>query len=605
MSETSDKKSLIGINIKVLAFFTLLSLAVTWPLILHLNDRVPGWGVADNYEYLWKMWWFKHSIVDLGQNPLIAPEIFYPSGFALAHAELTPLHTVIGLPVTMLWGEITTYNLFAMLSFILTGWATYLLVRRWTNNTWAGMLAGILYVLNSYHTVRYGGILPLMAIEGIPIFFLGLESWIDTRRSLWIGVTILGFLLAAWASIYYAFGLLILGPIYGLVRLRPLRPLLLDRSAWTAMGLLGLGLLVVLVPLVLPYIQLGQELELKIPLEDTDFWSASPTDYLLPPGLHPLWGEWVRGRLLSVPQEFPQIALEFVLGVGFIAILFAFYGWRKSRVDGREAILWLLVAAFVLSLGPRLHFGRHPVVVPAPDSVINVFHTIMDTLSRWLPTEESYAPLAAEGLTIPLPALFLRWLLPPLEGMRAWNRFAAFTSLGVALLAGLGYATWISEEVRPALIGSARFNRERLVGVVVLALAIFELWPQPIPLQAVQPRPVDKWLAEQPEMFSIMELPLTSALSAPQMLYTRYHGKRITFAYGTYFPYWYRSQFPELQECPNQSCLDLLRSWEVTYLLLNLNDTPTGPMLMSRLDEAIALERVDQIGDIVVYRLLR
>jgi hypothetical protein len=229
----------------------------------------------------------------------------------------------------------------------------------------------------------------------------------------------------------------------------------------------------------------------------------------------------------------------------------------------------------------------------------------MDTLSGWLPTDETYAPLAAEGLTIPLPALFLRWLLPPLEGMRAWNRFAAFTSLGVAMLAGLGFAAWISEEIKPALIRSARLNRVQLAGVVVLALAIFELWPQPIPLQAVQPRPVDEWLAEQPGQFSIMELPLTSALSAPQMLYTRYHGKRSTFAYGTYFPYWYRSQFPELQECPEQACLDLLRSWGVTYLLLNLDDTPAGPMLKPRLDEAIALLRVDQIGNIVVYQLLR
>jgi hypothetical protein len=353
-----------------------------------------------------------------------------------------------------------------------------------------------------------------MAIEGIPVFFLGLEGWIDTRRYRWIAVAIFGFLLAAWASIYYAFGLLILGPIYVLARLGPLRPLLRDRSAWTALGLLGLGLLVVLVPLTLPYIQLGQELDLKIPLEDTDFWSASPTDYLLPAGLHPLWGESVRDRLLSVSEDFPQIALEFVLGVGFIAMLFAFYGWRKSRGRVRRAILWLLVAAFVLSLGPRLHFGRHPVVVPAPDSVVTLFHSVMDTLSGWLPTDETYAPLAADGLTIPLPALFLRWLLPPLEGMRAWNRFAAFTSLGVAMLAGLGFAAWISEEIKPALIRSARLNRVQLAGVVVLALAIFELWPQPIPLQAVQPRPVDEWLAEQPGQFSIMELPLTSALSA-------------------------------------------------------------------------------------------
>ena len=369
------------------------------------------------------------------------------------------------------------------------------------------------------------------------------------------------------------------------------------------MGLLGLGLLAVMAPLTVPYLQLGQELELH--LEDTDFWSASPTDYLLPPGLHPLWGERVRDRLLSVSDDFPQVALEFVLGVGFIAMLFAFYGWRRSRGAERRAILWLLIVAFVLSLGPRLHFGRFPVVIPAPEKVVSAFHSVMNTLSVWLPTEETYAPLAAEGLTIPLPALFLRWLLPPLEGMRAWNRFAAFTSLGVSLLAGVGYATWIANEVRPARRKLERFNREHLAGVVILALAIFELWPQPVPLQAVQPRPVDEWLADQPGQFSIMELPLTSALGAPQMLYTRYHGKRITFAYGTYYPYWYRAEFPELQECPEAACLDLLSSWDVRFLLLNMDDVPAGPVLAPKLDESLSLKRMAQFGDIVVYRLLR
>ncbi|MCI0862105.1 MAG: hypothetical protein J4N82_09255 [Chloroflexi bacterium] len=418
-------------------------------------------------------------------------------------------------------------------------------------------------------------------------------------------VTTLGFLLAAWASIYYAFGLLLLGPIYALARLRPLRTLFQYRKAWIAMGLLGLGLLAVMAPLTVPYLQLGQELELQIPLEDTDFWSASPTDYLLPPGLHPLWGERVRDRLLSVSDDFPQVALEFVLGVGFIAMLFAFYGWRRSQGPERRAILWLLIVAFVLSLGPRLHFGRFPVVIPAPEKVVSAFHSVMNTLSVWLPTEETYAPLAAEGLTIPLPALFLRWLLPPLEGMRAWNRFAAFTSLGVSLLAGVGYATWIANEVRPARRKLERFNREHLAGVVILALAIFELWPQPVPLQAVQPRPVDEWLADQPGQFSIMELPLTSALGAPQMLYTRYHGKRITFAYGTYYPYWYRAEFPELQECPEAACLDLLSSWDVRFLLLNMDDVPAGPVLAPKLDESLSLKRMAQFGDIVVYRLLR
>ncbi len=313
----------------------------------------------------------------------------------------------------------------------------------------------------------------------------------------------------------------------------------------------------------------------------------------------------MRERLLTVQADFPQIAFEFVLGLGFVGLLFAFYGWRYGRGNVRRAALWLTIAAFVLSLGPRLQFGRHPVVIPAPAAIVDAFNGVLNLLGDWLPSGEGYQSLAAEGLTVPLPALLMRWLLPPLLGMRAWNRFAAFTSLGVALLAGLGYAAWISREIAPASKGwRQRRRRETVAGLAVLALAVFELWPGQVPLQAVEPRPVDLWLSEQPGQFAIMELPLVSALSAPQMQYTRYHGKRTVFAYGTYFPYWYRERFPELQGCPEPACLDRLRGWDVRFVLLNRQALPEGADLETQFEQSEALQRMTRRADIVVYQLL-
>ncbi|HEY44873.1 MAG TPA: hypothetical protein G4O11_12910 [Anaerolineae bacterium] len=587
-----------------IAFFIILTLTVTWPLALHFTDQVPGWYVADNYEYLWKMWWFKHALLDLHQSPLVAPHIFYPQGFQLAHAELSPLHTLVGLPLTWLWGEIPTYNLFSMLSFIITGWATFALIRRLTGNNWAGLIAGVLLSLTPYHIVRYGGIIPLASIEGIPIFFLGLEIWFSERRLRWITIAGLGFALSAWASLYYAAGLLLLGPIYALVRLRPLKQSLKEKKTWIAVGLLATIILVALGPLALPYIQLGRQVDLLIQLDEVDFWSASLSDYVIPPGLHPLWGNWVRDKLLSIPVEYPQIALEFILGAGWIGLLFALYGWRQSPSPARQAIFWLLLSAFLLSLGPRLHLGRHAVVIPAPQAIVDGFHRLMNTLGESLPSGESYQLLEADGLTIPLPALLLRWLLPTLQGMRAWNRFAVFAIMGLSLLAGLGFASWVTQELAPpSYTQEIRHRRKQIAGIIVVALVIFELWPGRIPLQNVQPRPVDEWLAMQADQFTIMELPLTSALSAPQMLYTRYHGKRIAFAYGTYFPYWYRQEFPELLDCPDLACLDLLQSWDVRYLLLNRQALPEGSQLEEALDQTAELSREVVLDGIVVYQL--
>jgi hypothetical protein len=588
-----------------IVFFTLLTLAVTWPLILHFSSRVPGWYVADNYEYLWKMWWFKHALLDLHQNPLVAPQLFYPEGFQLANAELVPLATILGLPLTWLWGEIPTYNLIILLSFIVSGWAVFALLYKITGNVWSGLFAGVLFVLSPYHVVRYGGILPLSSIEGLPLFLLGAEGWAQSGRHRWAILAAIGFVVAAWGSLYYALGLALLGPVYILVRRRPVGAILQDRRARISLGVAaGIGV-VALLPLGLAYFNASRQVSLRIPLEDVDFWSASLSDYLIPPGLNPIWGEWVRLHLLTVPAAYPQIGLEFVLGLGFVCLVFAVYGARHGGAQSRTALMIFTLAALVLSFGPRLHWGRYPITIPAPSSVVNAFDHLMNAIGNALPAHEPYLVSQGAGLTVPMPALILRWLIPPLKGVRAWNRFAAFVSLGTACLAGLGLSAWLSREViRPDEAPVRQSRRLLAVGIIVLCLAMFELWPVSIPLQPVGPRPVDVWLASQPGQFTIMELPLNSALSAPQMLYSRYHGKRTAFAYGTYFPYWYREKYPELAECPAPACLARLRSWGVRYILLNLDAVPAGSRLQADLEISRDLRRITTLDQIVVFELL-
>ena len=186
--------------------------------------------------------------------------------------------------------------------------------------------------------------------------------------------------------------------------------------------------------------------------------------------------------------------------------------------------------------------------------------------------------------------------------MRAWNRFAVFFSLAIAVLAGIGYAAWLRREVIPKATGKSR--RVWISSIVVISLAVFELWPGRIPLQKIEARAVDAWLAEQPGQFTIMELPILSALSAQQMMYTRYHTKRTAFAYGTYFPIWYRQTFPELEECPGTQCLERLREWEVRYLLLNQDADEARGRLRQKLDRSTDLESVIELDGIRVYRLL-
>lgn len=188
--------------------------------------------------------------------------------------------------------------------------------------------------------------------------------------------------------------------------------------------------------------------------------------------------------------------------------------------------------------------------------------------------------------------------------MRAWNRFAVFVSFCVSIFAGIGFSTWYSKEISQKT-QNIFLNRKYYIPVLlIIVIATFELWPKTVPMQTVQPREVDRWLSEKEENFNIMEFPLTSSLSAPQMLYTKYHDKRIAFAYGTYFPYWYRMEYPELEQCPDPDCIDLLKSWDVKYVILSLDDIPKGPKLEKRFKLSKNLKLVHQFENEYIYKLI-
>src|SRR5512137_2060699 len=103
-----------------LAFFTALTPIMTYPMALHLADAVPGppW---DNFVWLYDLWWFKHSLFDAGVSPWFNPQIFHPFGYNVGLSETILASKALGLPVTLLAGEVATFNILVLASFALSG----------------------------------------------------------------------------------------------------------------------------------------------------------------------------------------------------------------------------------------------------------------------------------------------------------------------------------------------------------------------------------------------------------------------------------------------------------------------------------------------------
>ncbi|RUA18220.1 MAG: hypothetical protein DSY55_00650, partial [Clostridia bacterium] len=119
-------------NLLILLLFSVLALALTWPLLPHIFSHVPGDGI-DDPALAWNLWWAKVSFVDragamgLVHNPFAGDSMFYPIGVNLAFYTLTLLNGALSIPLQSAFSLIFTSNLLLLSSFVLSGFGAYLL----------------------------------------------------------------------------------------------------------------------------------------------------------------------------------------------------------------------------------------------------------------------------------------------------------------------------------------------------------------------------------------------------------------------------------------------------------------------------------------------
>src|SRR4051794_11575938 len=74
-----------------LAFYLLVALVFSWPLALHLGDRVVLSESGDVWQHLWNNWWMRFSLLDLHTHPYTTPMLLHPVGANLFFHALDPM----------------------------------------------------------------------------------------------------------------------------------------------------------------------------------------------------------------------------------------------------------------------------------------------------------------------------------------------------------------------------------------------------------------------------------------------------------------------------------------------------------------------------------
>ena len=472
-------------HLAITGLFIFLTLALTWPLPLHLDDAIPG-DSFDGWQNYWNLWWVKTAMLDQHTHPYFTDALYHPTGVSLWFQTINIFNGLTSLPVQLAGNLFWAYNFIVLFSFTMAGYGATLLAAlslrragaRPGRALWSGaILAGVIYTFAPFHFAHLLGHMQVFSLEFIPFYALYLllaltpgTTEIAWRKSIMAGIFLI---LAALCDWYF-------GLYLGLFSVLYVFWLLLRRQfRWAHLASLAIigGLTLIFTgPLLAPMVRESIQHDfMKPPPGQIVDLSADVLSFLIPSIQHPIWGDLaatLRANLSASPSEN-------TLYMGLIPLLLALTALFKRQL---RLGFWALAAVVfaIFALGPVLHF-------------------------------------AGENTGIPMPyALLLR--LPFIEIARTVARYDLLVMLAVGILAGGGLYVLLAKRYRWWLT----------MGVFILVL--FEFLPLPYPISLPDTPVWYKTLAAESGSGAVLNLPMNWDRPG-YLLYQTIHTKPLTAGY--------------------------------------------------------------------------
>jgi hypothetical protein len=411
---TGDRGQESGRWLAIFALFAVLTVAWSWPLATQLSSRV-AFDPGDPMLNTWILWWNSQAIpfTERWWNP----PIFYPMPGALALSEHLAGIGVFTTPLLRLGGSPPlAYNTALLLSCVLSGFFTYLLVHRLTGHVAASICAGIAYAFAPFRAGQLSH-LQVLTSQWMPLMLLALHAYVDGRGRKWLAVLGTAWILQSLSNGYYllfAPTLIALWLVWFTLAPRRFRETFHIIGAWAASSL-------VLLPVLLQYRRIHQTLGLFRTRGEIDMFSGHASSLLNPSPMLSFWPE----RNVPVVEDFlfPGVTVLVVIVAGLLATILR----RRVEAGRPRVLLFYVFAAIVmaaLTMGPASRDAG---------------------LAGWL---KPYQWLIA---------------LPGFDGVRVPVRFGMLMALCLAVAAGLALA---------AILPSRRAARAAVIAVVIVGLSL-------------------------------------------------------------------------------------------------------------------------------------
>jgi len=329
--------------------YTAVAIALTWPLVLHVADRVPH-DLGDPLLSVAILRWNARHL------PLTAAwwnaPFYYPAAGALTFSDHRLGESLIASPLQWIGlGPLAAYNVTLLATFPLCALAAHALGFTLTRRHDAAAIAGLAYGFSPY---RFAHIehLELLAAFGMPLALLALHRFWTERRPWWLIAFAGALLLQALLCSYYFLFFGVLAALWVLWFARRGNAGLLAGAA-AAIGAAGL----VLMPLASTYFSVHERYGLVRHPDEIVSLGADVTSLVTASPLSAIWG-WTSTLNGSERQLFPGACILALVVLGIVgALRRSRPRFAVSRVPVALAVAAALAAATAVRALRRGRFG--------------------------------------------------------------------------------------------------------------------------------------------------------------------------------------------------------------------------------------------------------
>lgn len=493
-------RMLYGLAQPALVWFAYLCIAigVTWPVASELTTSVLGHPANDVWNHLWGFWWVQDSLLHHGEFPVSTDLLNHPRGGSLFFIDLS--NALFSLPYQLLFGLVASYNITILFHLSLNGFGAWLLAHHLTRNPYGSFVAGVIYGFSPHLLAQvHNGISETINAGWLPIFlyfYLRALQEARLRNALLAGLSLFMTTFANW---YYGLFALLVAAIHLIILALSHWRRLLSPRMLGQLVVMGSIYALLVAPLMglLSYTLSASD---AIVGRDPEFVYQTlirhnMTDLLI--FFHP--GKFYSPDLKALYGEDLIIVAYLgytVLGLAFLPILQR--RWREVRLWAGLGLLF-----FVFALGPFLYVNG------------------------------AYVEL--DGKWIPLPFLAFFHAFPLFSRISHAFRFVIMVSLALGILAAYGLKG-LQTHTRNAVVSTVVTG---LISVLVLSeYLLASPAPWPIPLSNGKLPSYYKVLAEEPNDFAVLDMPI-GIPTLQRALYTfgqTVHHKKVPYGLNDPFP---------------------------------------------------------------------